>query len=144
MKYLLFESAYSALKKYGNKFVEINERAYVHHTTRDTRVPYYEVQDVHARATHNSIVEGIPCLLEDLASSWLGFSFSSSLVDYTWCSAFVTMPMSRLRIRAWGDVNTKGEFSKESTVKFVYQYHTVLYEKCWKLHCSNNWKVSWK
>lgn len=42
----------------------------VYHTGKNTRVSHYnDVQRAHARPTHNSIVEGIPCLLEDLASS---------------------------------------------------------------------------
>lgn len=46
-----------------------NSRARVYHTGKNTRVSHYDVQRAHARPTHNSIVEGIPCLLEDLASS---------------------------------------------------------------------------
>lgn len=46
-----------------------NSRARVYHTDENTRVSHYDVQRAHARPTHNSIVEGIPCLLEDLASS---------------------------------------------------------------------------
>lgn len=52
--------------KRNEKFEETGEGALA---GRNTRVSHYDVQRAHARPTHNPIVEGIPCLLEDLASS---------------------------------------------------------------------------
>lgn len=45
----------------------------------------YDAQAWRRRAEHNSIVKEIPCLLADLARSWLGFSGSRlSSMDCTW------------------------------------------------------------
>ena len=120
MKELLTETKPRETRN-SRKRANARARAPVYHTGRNTRVSHYDVQRAHARPTHNPIVEGIPCLLEDLASSWLGFSLSSSLVDYTWHAAFVTTLMPYLR-------------AEETRKKVLFEggFNLVRRTHCWR------------
>lgn len=55
--------------------------------------------------------ERIPCLLEYLASSWLGFSSAQLDVDYTWRVLFVMMTLSCLPDRERTKAQIKDRFS---------------------------------